>query len=77
MINILFKKIPEVLKMAIEKLQKSPYANSSPEKKRALQKLMKQLESQTTEFSKLVGNEDLTEQQENSIKELEKIMRGG
>ena len=79
MINILFEKLPEVLRTAIEKLQKSPYANSSPERRRALEKLMKQIEYQTDDLSKLmkVGDEGLTEEEKGLIlKELDEKLRG-
>jgi vacuolar-type H+-ATPase subunit I/STV1 len=79
MIRPLFEKLPEILQVAIERLQKSPYANSSPQRKNALRRLMKQIESQTTELSKFIkGNvEELTEQEKDIIlKELDKKLRG-
>lgn len=79
MINILFEKLPEVLRTAIEKLQNSTYANSSPERKKALQRLMKQIEYQTADLSKLMKIEDegLSEQEKGLIlKELDEKLRG-
>jgi hypothetical protein len=80
MINILFEKLPETLRVAIEKLQKSPYANSSPDRKMALRRLMKQIESQTAELSKLMKvdkDEGLTEREKGIIlEELDKKLRG-
>lgn len=80
MINSLFEKLPEILRVALEKLQKSPYANSSDEKKMALRRLMKNIESQTIELSKLMKiNQDdsLTEQEKGIIlEELARKLRG-
>lgn len=77
MINELLETMPDLLKSAVEKLEKSTYANSSPEKRATLRRLIKQIESQTTELSRLYknGGEGLTEEQKRII--IECLISGG